>query len=211
MKAVIFDLFGTLATSLDPENTLIKGLNLPFSYGYVEKFTCGRKFVDREHYISTLVKNFRLEDSESSRNKVDRLLNISAESVKIKNDAKEILALFRDKGYKIGLISNIATPDYDIIRRLNLQKYFDTIIYSYEVGLVKPDSEIYLLCLKNLNISPSRVLMIGDSLENDVIGAKKVGINSIWISNGDLKSGIPYATVKSLREVFETAEGYFKS
>lgn len=57
--------------------------------------------------------------------------------------------------------------------------YFQTQILSYEVGLLKPDIEIYQLAAKTANVDPCRCLFIDDKEEN-VQGARAVGMQAIW-------------------------------
>ena len=85
----------------------------------------------------------------------------------------------------IGLISNTGmTPGYtfrEFLRRHDLLRYFDVLTFSDEALLAKPSDEIFLMTVKSLNSSPDATIHVGDHVANDVIGANRVGMKSIWI------------------------------
>ena len=62
------------------------------------------------------------------------------------------------------------------LEKLNADKFIDFLVTSEEVGFEKPNKEIFELSLKKMNLEKDQVIMIGDSLEKDVIGAKNFGI-----------------------------------
>ena len=85
----------------------------------------------------------------------------------------------------IGLISNTGmTPGYtfrEFLRRHDLLRYFDVLTFSDETLLAKPSDEIFLMTVKSLSSSPEAVIHVGDHVANDVVGANRVGMKSIWI------------------------------
>ena len=60
-----------------------------------------------------------------------------------------------------------------------LEKYYDKIVDSEMVGVKKPNPIIFEYALKLANISPEEGLMIGDSIEADIIGARQVGMKAL--------------------------------
>ena len=63
-----------------------------------------------------------------------------------------------------------------------LEKYFDSIIVSGEVGIGKPDAKIFELMLMRMGVEPSAAVMIGDGIRSDISGANGAGICSIWVN-----------------------------
>jgi putative hydrolase of the HAD superfamily len=59
-------------------------------------------------------------------------------------------------------------------------EYFSAIITSEEIGVEKPNELAFSSAMESLNLSPEQCLMIGDSLENDIIPAIKFGMSAIW-------------------------------
>ena len=85
--------------------------------------------------------------------------------------------------YKIGMITN-AWPDvrYWLEKKWKIADAFDHIVISAEVGLLKPDPEIYLLSLQGLNVKPGEAIFIDDFKEN-IEGARAVGMQAIHFQN----------------------------
>ncbi len=98
---------------------------------------------------------------------------------------EETLATVKGLGLRIGLISNTGmTPGYtfrEFLLRHNLLGYFDTLTFSDEVLLAKPSDEIFRMTVESMNTDLSSTIHIGDHVSNDVVGANRVGMKSIWI------------------------------
>ena len=85
------------------------------------------------------------------------------------------------KGIKIGIISDTTLSLQKSLEVLNLGKYIDCYTSSKEVGVMKPNPEIYLTALKKLDVLPSQCLYV-DDFEEEVIGAQNLGIKSFRIN-----------------------------
>jgi epoxide hydrolase-like predicted phosphatase len=81
--------------------------------------------------------------------------------------------------YKIGMITN-AWPDtrHSLEEKWKIADAFDHIVISAEVGLIKPNPEIYTLSLQGLNVKPNEAIFIDDFKAN-IEGARAVGIHAI--------------------------------
>lgn len=69
-------------------------------------------------------------------------------------------------GYKVGLITNIIKPVFDIIKASGYYDIFDDTVASCEVGLIKPQPEIYTLALKRLDMKAQESIFIDDKQSN---------------------------------------------
>ncbi|MDX2005782.1 MAG: HAD family hydrolase [Meiothermus sp.] len=69
------------------------------------------------------------------------------------------------------------------VEKVGIAGYFKTIMVSADpdVGVRKPNSEIFRITCERLGVEPSRVLMIGDNLLQDVRGAEAAGMQALWI------------------------------
>jgi epoxide hydrolase-like predicted phosphatase len=92
----------------------------------------------------------------------------------------------RAAGYATGILSNFAddaryvwTEVYPFIQ------YFDGIVISSEVGLMKPDPKIYQLALERVGVNAEEALFVDDFIEN-VEGAKRVGLQAIHFTNPEV-------------------------
>ncbi len=126
-------------------------------------------------------------------------------SAKMK-DADDILNYCRERGYILGLVTNGRKEIQDHkIDLLGLRDYFKTIVISGEAGISKPDPNIYGLALDRLGVSAEQTLFIGDHPVNDIWGAGKAGMNSIWLKRKhpwDNKLDVqPWKTINELVEL----------
>ncbi|WP_022852661.1 HAD-IA family hydrolase [Thermodesulfatator atlanticus] len=106
-------------------------------------------------------------------------------------DTRETLKALKASGRKIAVLSNWDERLIRLLKDLGLAEEFDDIIVSCEVGLAKPDPAIYKLACERLATEPSRALMIGDSIDDDVIGARKAGLFALRYPGGSLKKLFP--------------------
>ena len=101
-------------------------------------------------------------------------------------DAVPVLRQVGEMGLRIGLISNTGmTPGVAFRRFLGEQgmlEYFDTLTFSDEVMLSKPSDEIFLMTLRALDASPEESVHVGDHVKNDVVGANRCGLKTVWIT-----------------------------
>ena len=99
--------------------------------------------------------------------------------------------------FKIAVISNnFGVEQKSKIDVCGFGKYLDAVVTSAEVGFTKPSPEIFLLALEKLKCSPDEAVMIGDSWESDIIGARNAGIRAIWFNRYGNKSPEPSSVVE---------------
>ncbi len=99
-------------------------------------------------------------------------------------DAYSALAALVDKGYKLGIIANQNFGTAERLEHWGLQKFFDVIAASAEIGYAKPDRMIFEKALELAMCRAEDSVMVGDRLDNDIIPAKALGMKTIWVKNG---------------------------
>jgi HAD superfamily hydrolase (TIGR01549 family) len=83
----------------------------------------------------------------------------------------------------IGIVSNnLLEEQQEKVRLCGFEPYVDALIVSEEAGVAKPDPAIFAIALDRLGGEASRAVMIGDSWQNDVEGARAANIRVIWIN-----------------------------
>jgi HAD superfamily hydrolase (TIGR01549 family) len=97
--------------------------------------------------------------------------------------------------YRLGVLSNFddAQCGREVLSDTGVAHLFEAVIISAEVRLRKPDPRIFRRMLEMLDLAPHEVLYVGDTPVDDVWGAYRVGIPTVWISKGVtvLPEGIP--------------------
>ena len=96
-------------------------------------------------------------------------------------EAKEMLDALKNKGYRLFAASN----SFGHLQRSRLEHagilgYFEDTFISMDIGYDKPDIRFYQEALRRAGLQPDEVLMIGDSMTTDILGAKVAGIDALF-------------------------------
>lgn len=95
----------------------------------------------------------------------------------------EILDVLRAHGIPLGLITNgPAESQRAKLVSSGIEDRFDTVIASGDLGVVKPEAEIFRQALAALGIRPAQAVHVGDSFAADVVGAVGVGMRAVWVN-----------------------------
>ena len=132
-------------------------------------------------------------------------------------DTYATLDALRERGYRLGIVSNArdAGNVHRLIDNNRLRPWFDPILISAEVGVRKPHPRIFQAVLDQWRLPASEVIMVGDMLGADVLGAKNAGIRSVWATmqaerganSAHLDTIVPDATIASLSELLPVLDG----
>ncbi|MGC8864809.1 MAG: HAD family hydrolase [Bacteroidales bacterium] len=93
---------------------------------------------------------------------------------------REILKYLATK-FPLALVSNYYGNMETVLQEMGIRSYFKTVVDSALVGLRKPDPAIFTLGVKQLNLNPAEVAVVGDSFERDIVPAKNLGCTTFWI------------------------------
>ena len=189
-KAVIFD-FGNVIINIDFKRIYQTfAIYTSKSEAYIEKqitdnqlfrrYESGQ-FTDEEfREIIRQVLGFPLSDTEINKAWNAVLLDIPADRI-------ELIKKIRQK-YPVYLLSNtnnihIKASNYYLWKAhgiSNLDQLFDKLFLSYEMGMWKPDTEIYYHMLKKIKLQPNETLFLDDNI-NNIESAKSIGIQTILV------------------------------
>jgi putative hydrolase of the HAD superfamily len=125
--------------------------------------------------------------------------------------ANDLLTSVREKGFRIGLISNTGRTPGSVLRvvmsRMGILEYFATTTFSNETLVRKPSDGIFRVTLDRLKVLPMAAVHIGDDAESDVAGAKKIGMRAIHlVADGGPHSKLADGHVRSLDQVVDRIE-----
>ncbi len=121
----------------------------------------------------------------------DDLLEITARERRIrfdyclKNPPGGVIAeirKIRDAGYKLALLSNADVIEAEGWDGSELSALFDTAIFSCHVGYMKPEPEIFRICLDRLNLLPAECLYVGDGGNQELIASARAGMTAVLTS-----------------------------
>jgi putative hydrolase of the HAD superfamily len=98
-------------------------------------------------------------------------------------DARDTLRLLRERGYRLGLLSNTwwaADWHNADLAAHGLAGYFDELAYTSDLPHSKPHPTVFLDLAARLGVDPSACVMVGDRLIDDISGALAVGMRAVW-------------------------------
>ncbi|EKE05177.1 MAG: Hydrolase [uncultured bacterium] len=209
VKAIIFDLDGTLIN----EDQIDRGLVYVYKTNTnTFKGITQNKFIDantkafdsllkmyksRKILLSQFgiliwyktVKILNLPETPIVVNKLYRSLQKFIISRTIPLDgAVEVLSFIKKSGYKVGILSNgLFEERINKIKKTKLSKFIDVLVTTDIVGFDKPNKKPFKFILDILNVKPDEAIFIGNSLTEDIYGAKNAKIKAFWYSK--LKEG----------------------
>lgn len=138
----------------------------------------------------------------------ERYTRYRADNLELFPGALELVAGLRAHGCKLGIVTNgFAATHHEKIDRVGLRERVDAIFLADEMGLVKPDPEVFRLACRTLGSDPRHTAMVGDRYDRDIIGAIDVGLFTVLIDLHaiPLPDGVerPDAVVSSVAGVLE--------
>jgi HAD superfamily hydrolase (TIGR01509 family) len=93
--------------------------------------------------------------------------------------------------YQLAVVSNsMSDIPRRAIEKFGLARFFDVTVVSRDLGIRKPDPELFHYALSNLNVKPSEALHVGDSLNQDVVGAQRSGMRAVWIDSSEAQNTV---------------------
>ena len=111
--------------------------------------------------------------------------------------AKPVLAELALR-FPMVLVSNFYGNIETVLADFELEKYFDQIIESAVVGVRKPDPAIFALGTKAMDLLPEETVVIGDSYKKDILPAKTIGCQTIWLKGPGWEEDKPEATADQI-------------
>lgn len=180
---VVFDAFGTIVRIAERTNP------------YVALFREGRRqgvaispgstglAMTTNLSFDELARQLGIVLSPSKRKGLNRALELELSSIEAYPDAIVAISRLKDAGIKVGICSNLSAPYGPVVK--SLFPAMDGYAFSFELGVMKPESAIYQSICNQMDVEPGhffsvetgRVVMIGDSRRCDRDGPRTIGIS----------------------------------
>lgn len=94
---------------------------------------------------------------------------------------RSVLAELRARSYRLGIVANFPGNLADVCREFDLTACLDVLVDSTVEGVAKPDPRIFQRALDRLGLPASACWFVGDSLEKDILPARRLGFRTVWI------------------------------
>lgn len=147
--------------------------------------------------------DFKIADEELVKEMSIRFLELLPTRTILFPDTIEILQYLTIKKYELHLITNgFELTQHSKLKYSGLAVYFKEIITSEASNSLKPQKEIFEYAFQKTSARPEESIMIGDSIEVDIIGAMNAGIDQVYVNHLGIKPEVtPTFTVNSLKEL----------
>jgi putative hydrolase of the HAD superfamily len=116
-------------------------------------------------------------------------------------DARPALEAARSRDIRLVVVSNWDCSLPDVLARVGLAPLLDGVVASASAGARKPDAAIFERALALAGVAPSEALHAGDSIEDDVEGARAAGITPVFLSRDGGAAPPGVTTIASLAEL----------
>jgi len=121
------------------------------------------------------------------------------------SDVKYTLARLRSHGIRLGVLSNFPPHLEEALKLHGIHGYFDFYVVSSLVGMEKPDSAIFELAIERAGVPKEEILYVGDNVDDDIRGARAVGLPAILIDRHDRWPEADCVRIRRLSELAEVA------
>lgn len=155
----------------------------------------------RREWAELVHEVFELPPTPATNRFFDDLYQRFAEPYawRIFEDVVPALNALTSRGIRLGVISNWDDRLRPLLRKLKLDKHFQSFSISCEAGFPKPSRVIFRHAAAELDLAPETILHVGDSWEMDVQGARDAGLRAVQIDRGALESNAD--AIQSLSEL----------
>ena len=205
VKTVLFDFWGTLVENgvWSPIKQVknILGIKLPFPEYVVrmERAMMTSKFNELKEAFIAVCKEFNIEPEEEKIDSLVGMWNKSWMLAQPYEEVVEILSKLKEK-YQIILVSNTDYVSIErVLEKFSLEPLFNKIYLSYNIGLIKTDKNFFKHILSDLNLSVEDCVMVGDSVQSDIMAAKRMGIKAVLVDRRNAREFHP--KIKNLKEL----------
>jgi putative hydrolase of the HAD superfamily len=190
-QAILFDLYETLVSEFDPSRTsqpsmatrlgvdataftaLWRQLRARRMTGDIEDFPSAVRAIC--HRLGHTPNDAMLTQLHQERQtaKARPFTHLAA-------DVVTMVTRLHALSIKLGVLSNAAWEDVRAWDTCAFAPFFDTVVFSYQVGLMKPDPRVYALACDRLGVAPAQTLFVGDGGSDELVGAATAGLTAYW-------------------------------
>jgi|GEM_PF-6495602 len=164
-----------------------------------------------EYYASIMFAYLHIDKIEVHEFK-DLMLKVSPpRSVwKVYPETLECLGKLREAGIKVGIFTNWDLDARELLDKMGITPYCDSIVVSSEIKSEKPEPKGFLLGCEEMGVKPEECVYCGDNHRDDVLGGNAVGMDALLINRSEKpsgKTGGRFVEVKNLYDVVAIATG----
>lgn len=144
-----------------------------------------REITSRERFGRVLERLGLNASSDLADRLVDAHMARVADALVLPDHHRAVLTELR-RTYRLAVVTNFdhAPTVRDLLRRDDLESFFEVVVISGEIGWRKPHPAIFEAALARLTISSAEAYFVGDNFDLDVVGARRAGMTAAWYRKG---------------------------
>ncbi len=208
-EAIVFDYGATLDTNgvhwynifLANYERIFPRLNqekLREAYIYGERALSKQRLISHwDSFRTTLVKKVELQSdylinmgivTKAPKGWQDNIVDNCYGVAKFNTERVKVVLSTLASDYRLALVSNFYGNLEVVLREFGLRDFFCRVSECARVGYSKPAPEIYLHCLRGLNLRANYCVMVGDSYAKDIVPTKQLGFHTVWLKGQGWRS-----------------------
>ncbi len=196
VDTVIFDLWETLGTkNISVSSVLQDELGIPSTDGYTRKYEEAVQLVPwmtENEMARNFLSEFGVEQHPENIDFVVNVFRQGIENATLFDGMRELLIDLKQRGLKIGLLSNTTVFESAVLDNFGIKDMFDAIVFSWQKGNLKPSHESFNHILDELGTTAEKALFIDDGRKN------------IESARALCMQAIQFKSVASLKELIDT-------
>ena len=207
IKAVLFDFDETLQDRTAAFESYMKAFFKEFrpelKGGELEKYVNSMRvadnggYVDRVKWHEGLKKEWKWDAAPPAKELAEHYIHTFGYHIKIYKNAPDVLKELKEKGYKVGVLTN--GPSYlqnHKMRESGLLPLVDILLVGGDIGVQKPEARFFEIGAEKLNLKTNECVYVGDHPVNDIQGALNAGMKAIrmntgWFKDKDFRPDVP--------------------
>ncbi|WP_416147477.1 HAD family hydrolase [Salipaludibacillus sp. HK11] len=227
METIIFDVDDTLYDQVLPfKNAFRKLVDEPFTDEEIEEiYIESRKHSDalfdknlagevsleemHKYRVTAAFKKFNIEVNDEKAIAFQATYLAEQQKITLYEEVEQLLDFLLAENKQLAVLTNGEEGHQSMkIRQLNLARWIpaEHIFISGSVGHAKPTKEVFQIIENKLLLNKTKTVYIGDSFENDIVGAKQAGWQAIWMNHRNRNAPVTVPTVKPDKVVYTAKE-----
>ena len=186
IRAVVFDLFGTLIDDSPPADYVEFLHETAQALGTdPERFREVWTAYDLPRYTSPIEACFEAMCGELGVTDYSQAMTLRLERLRgllvPRPDAVATLTALRERGFRVGMISNASSEMSALWLESEFEPHFDAVLFSADERMMKPDRRLYLRMAELLGVEPDECVFVGDGAYRELQGAADAGMTPVLI------------------------------
>ena len=182
IKAIIFDLWETLGTkNIGVSKFLQEKFDIPKTNDYRRRYEEAvqlKSWETEDQMAKNFLSEFGIKQNPENIAFVINVFKQGIVNATLFGGMRELLVSLKQKGLKLGLLSNTTVFESVVLENLEIRDLFDAVVFSWQKGNLKPSHEAFKHVLDELGVSEKEALFIDDGKKN-VESAQALGMQAI--------------------------------